>query len=300
MRNPLLHACVATVALAAALSAQAPRDLPMLVDAEWLADHLDVPELLVVHVDEAHHEYAEGHLPGAAFLPLRRIVHSGPNGTAELPPPLELLLALREVGVHDATFIVFYGEPLATARAWMTLDYLGIADRAAILDGGVAEWIEAGHPLSTEPPAARSGTFTLWPETERLVDAEWIHENLGDSRVVLIDARSADEYEGRETAANARSGRIPGARHLDWTDVMDPGGSGRLRPEEDLRALFEDGGAEAEKLLVVYCSTGERSSMLYFAARMLGYQTRFYDGSWSDWSARGLPVESGPVASGAR
>jgi thiosulfate/3-mercaptopyruvate sulfurtransferase len=292
MLKALLRASLVTLTFTGGLQAQTPRDLPMLVDAAWLADNLDVPELVVIHVGSTGDETGAERIPGAHSLPLQRITREGPNGTFELPPPLELLIALREVAVRDDAYVVFYGEPRAAARAWLTLDYLGIADRAAILDGGLDAWRAGGHPTSGAEPGSRTGSFALWPQTERIVSAPWVSERLGNPDFILLDARGDAEYTGSDAGGATRAGRIPGARHLSWEHLLV---DGRMRPEAEIRDLFLAAGAEPGRTLVVYCSDGARSPVVYFAARMLGYPVRLYDGSWEDWSVRDLPLESGPA-----
>jgi len=293
MPKAFLRASLGTLAFAGGLSAQASRDLPMLVNAAWLAENLDVPELVVIHVESAGDATGAERIPGAHSLPLQRITREGPNGTFELPPPLELLIALREVTVRDDAYVVFYGEPRAAARAWLTLDYLGIADRAAILDGGIDAWRAGGHPTSAEAPESRTGNFALWPQTERVVAAAWVSEHLDHPDFMLLDARGDAEYTGTDAGGATRAGRIPGARHLSWERLLM---DGHMRPEAELRALFLAAGTEPGRTLVIYCSDGARSPVVYFAARMLGYSVRLYDGSWEDWSVRDLPLESGRAA----
>jgi thiosulfate/3-mercaptopyruvate sulfurtransferase len=270
------------------------RDLPMLVDPEWLADHLDVEELIVVHVDQRRDAYDKGRIPGARFLASERIAIDTDAGPAEIPPVELLILALSDLGIHDDTYVVVYGAPLAAARAWATLDYVGIGQRSAILDGGLDAWKAAGLPLSTAEPEMTGGTLSLWPERYRVVEADWVLERLEDPEVVLIDARSPDEYSGEDGGRGQyTAGHIPGARHIFWEELIHSREDPRLLPEEDLRARFEAAGAGPDALVVVYCLTGTRASLAYFVSRLLGYETRLYDGSWHDWSAKGLPAETG-------
>jgi thiosulfate/3-mercaptopyruvate sulfurtransferase len=296
MSRSLLFALSLAALSATTLAAQAPRDIPFLVDAEWLADHLDVEELVVLHVDQQRATYDQGHIPGAHFLPYDRIVAEVDGVPAEVPPIEQLLVMLRTSGVHNDAYVVFYGAPLLAARAWMTLDYMGLGDRAAILDGGLDAWKAAGYELSTGETPVRTGTLSSWPQRDRIVDASEVVRRLEDPSVVLIDARSPDEYTGADGGRNGQflAGHIPGARHLFWEDLMISRTDTRLLPEEQLRARFEAVGATPDRVLVIYCATGARASVAYFVSRMLGYETRLYDGSWFDWSARGLPAETGP------
>ena len=113
---------------------------------------------------------------------------------------------------------------------------------------------------------------------------------------MLIDVRPLNEYTGEDGGQNGRysAGHIPGARHMAWDMLIYSNADPRLKPVEELRAMFAAVGADGERSVLLYCTVGMRASMAYFVARMLGYDTYLYDGSWADWSARGNPVEAGP------
>jgi thiosulfate/3-mercaptopyruvate sulfurtransferase len=297
MTTRILLATAAAILLAAPATAQSEaRALPMSVSAEWLAERLNEPDLLVVQVDQRRDGYDAGHIPGAQYLAYGRIAVEVEGIPVELPPVETLREALEEVGVRDGVRVVLYGAPLSAARAWMTLDYLGISDRAAVLDGGIAAWRAAGRPVSTEPRSAPTGTLTVSPQPEIVVEADWVHVRLDDPGYVLIDARPLDEYTGADGGGSRplTPGHIPGARHLHWEDLIHSTSDPRLLSEDRLRELYEEAGASDQLTVVVYCTIGMRASMAYFVARMLGYETRFYDGSWFDWSERGMPAEEGP------
>jgi thiosulfate/3-mercaptopyruvate sulfurtransferase len=289
--------CLLAFALIAGLPgliAGQTRDLPMLVDAAWLAENLDVPELVVVNVARNSEGFEAGRIPGAIYLPLDRIIAEVDGVPSEVPPVERLIIILSDLGIHDDTYVVFYGEPLLAARAWVTMDYIGFGDRAAILDGGLEAWKAAGREVNTVASERRMGNFQLWPERHRFVEAEWVREQIANPRVVLIDARPTTEYTGQVAAGNGRypAGRIPGAKGIFWQELLRSREDTRLLPIDELRARFEAVGAGPEKVVVTYCTTGMQASMLYFVSRLLGYETRMYDGSWHDWSARGFPVET--------
>lgn len=289
----------------------------LLVSTAWLADHLDDPGVVVLHVAPDRSGYNRGHIPGARFLPLGAIVVERDGLANELPPVERLDSVFEAVGVSDDSRVVVYGPPLAAARAFFTLDYLGHGDRTALLDGGVERWAAEGRPLSTEataiaggelmteaPAVARGqpttaapttarGSFTPRPMPERVVDAAWVSERLGAPGVALLDARPAAEFTGDVAGAGIpRPGHIPGARNVFWQRMIrSPEDPTFLEPEA-LRALLRDAGIEPGDTVVAYCRTGVQASVAYFVARYLGYEARMYDGSFMDWSPReALPVE---------
>jgi thiosulfate/3-mercaptopyruvate sulfurtransferase len=298
MRRSVAAAAVLVLTIQGNAVAQqsAARPIPMLVSAEWLSQRLADPDLVVVQVDQRRDGYDAGHIPGAVYLPYARIAGEVEGIPVELLPVESLRQAFEEVGYDDRRTIVLYGAALSAARAWMTLDYLGISDRAAMLDGGMPAWRQEGRPVSTEAPNPRPGRLTIQPRPERIASADWVLARMEDPRTVLIDARPSVEYTGEDNGQNGRylAGHIPGARHLHWEDLIESTSMPRLLPIESLRQKFEAAGAGADRTVLVYCMVGMRASLAYFVARMLGYDTYFYDGSWADWSARGLPVRTGP------
>src|SRR5690606_31189720 len=143
----------------------------LLVSAEWLAERLDDPSVVVLHVAPNRSAYDEGHIPGARFLPLSAIVTEVDGNTNELPPVEHLDSVFESLGVSDDTRVIIYGPPLPAARALFPLAYLGHAGQVAILDGGLEGWKLEGRPLSTDAPEYEPGTFTPRPRPELVVDA---------------------------------------------------------------------------------------------------------------------------------
>lgn len=287
-----------TVALqGAAPPRPSPGAFGPVVSAEWLSAHLHDRDLVVLHVGYQQREYDRGHIPGARFLQHQAIAPERGRVTAEFPGARDALAAFAAVGVGRASRVVVYGEPMAAARAWATLDWAGLGDRAAVLDGGLDSWHRAGYPTTTEAPAPAPDVAPPPPPgpPDRLVDAEWLAARLADTTVVLLDARPDDEYTGTDGGHGGAhlAGHIPGARQLYWEELLVSSTDRRLRPDGELDSLLQRAGARRDRTLVVYCMIGLRASVLYLAARMLGYDVRFYDGSWQDWSHRHLPVEPG-------
>lgn len=264
-----------------------------LVSTEWLAAHLGRPELVVLHVGTAA-DFAQGHIPGAQLVELADVSVTGEDGLrVELAPPERLAETLRRRGVSETSRIVVYagGVSLQVAtRVFFTLDYLGLGDRTALLDGGLAVWQAEGRPLSRNAAPPTAGNFTPRPSPERVVDASWLRLDEVGRRFTLLDARTPEFYSGAKAAA-PRAGHIPGARNVPIATLLDA--QGKFKSREELKAILEAAGARRNAPLVVYCQVGVQASALYFAARYLGYDVRLYDGSFEDWSRRAdLPVAS--------
>jgi len=270
----------------------------ILVSTEWVAGKLDDPGVVIIQVESQEETYATGHIPGAVFLPYEKIVWDGANGEgAELLPFQEITSSLEALGVENGDQLVVYSShPLIGARLWLTLDILGVGQKRSLLDGGLPAWKEEGRPLSTQPPEIEgSGSLTLRPGRETIVDASWILSRLEDPELALVDARFPDEYTGKDQETE-RVGHIPGAGSAPWVDMVQSRDVFRFRPLGELAFAFEKAGAGPGDTVVPYCIIGLRASLDYFVARLLGFETRFYDGSWRDWTNRGLPLVEGGTA----
>jgi len=236
--------------------------------------------------------------PDALFVPFSTFSVERDGIPNEFPPADSLATMLESAGIRGER-MVFVGEPIPAARAWTAFDYLGLADRAALLDGGPAALAAAPAAAPTADTgrarAVDSGAparLDLDPREDMIVDAEWVHERLVDPNVVIIDARPPEEFSG-ETPGDGidRPGHIPGARNLFWQTLVESPDRPRLKDEAELRRMFEEVGAGPGRTLVVYCRTGGQSSFLYAVARQFGYDVRLYDGSFVDWARTEYPVQ---------
>ena len=284
-----------TIALAVLAATQ--QSVDPLVSTAWLAEHLQDPNVVVIHVDSRPERYDEGHIPGARFVRYEAIASDGGGMGAELPDAAALENALEAAGVNDDSHVVIYSvtRVLQATRLWFTLDYLGHSGRASMLDGGMAQWRAENRPVTTQVPDIRRGSFTAHPNPDKLVTADWIHQRLTDPQLVLIDARPDDEYTGADggMGGTVHPGHVPGAYQLYWEKLVESADRPVFLPLPELRRQFEAGGAATDKTVVTYCMIGMRASLIYFVGRMLGYDMKFYDGSWRDWGARDLPYVTG-------
>jgi len=273
----------------------------LLVTPAWLAAHAGDPELVVLQVGSEG--FAEGHIPGARPVDEMSLT----LGNRDLPSGDRVRERLQSLGVGTGSRVILYGDQWHIGPVFWALEYAGLEDRVAILDGGLPRWRAEGRPVATGAAAARPpGRIGQRPQADLLASADWIRDRLDSRRVVLIDARSAAEYAGTAPEDLPRTGHIPGARHLDWLTTFtrpaaaDSGIATPLVPPERLSELFQAAGAEPGTELVLYCTVGMRASHLYFVARYLGYRARVYHGSWADWSRRAdLPIATGPAPGGA-
>jgi len=192
---------------------------------------------------------------------------------------------------------VISGGPITmTARAYFTLDYFGLGDRTSLLDGGIDAWREEGRAVERTAPTPARGVLTLRPQPEKLADAPWIASQAATAGgpVAVLDARAPEFWAGLASNNNPRPGRLAmAAGNVPFTWVT--GEFARYRDRERLAQLFARAGVKPGNKVVTYCHIGMQASVLFVAARLLGYDAAMYDGSFEDWSRRTeLPVAGPP------
>ena len=283
------------LALPPQLALAGSETVPLLVSTEWVAEHLEDPGVVIVHVAMAHHGAPAKLLPGAAYLDYHAIETSD-ELSIEMPPVEELEAAFRSAGISNECHVVLYGPPPAhiAARAFVTLEYLG-HERVSVMDGGIEAWLEEGRPIADAPSTPAAGSFEARVDASVLVDAAWIRDHLEDPGIAVIDARPADQYEGQSSRDYLRPGHIPGAGNLYYRDLVRSEKLHRMKDPAEARRLLEQAGAAPGKTIVSYCQIGMRASYNYLVARHLGYDVKFYDPSWVEWGDDpDLPAEAGP------
>lgn len=271
----------------------------MLVSTDWLAGHLDDPGLIVLSVSSDRDFYLSGHIPGARYLSLGDIAVTRNGVPNELPPVDQLQRVFEALGIANAedSRIVLYGERLGllAARAYFTLDYLGLADHAALLDGGIEKWKAERRKLSYEAPHVAPTRLRISVKPSILVDTPAMRDLVQSksSKITILDARPPDEFSGAALSEDVpKAGHIPRAAGLYWMDLLVSRENPVLRPPAELRALYAKSGAGPDREVVTYCRTGMQSAFDYFVAKYLGYRARMYDASIYEWSRQDLPVES--------
>jgi thiosulfate/3-mercaptopyruvate sulfurtransferase len=273
----------------------APPSAPVVVSTTWLAENLKDPNLVLLPVGDRA-EYEAGHIPGARHVKLDDISvssHDRQSGLMlEMPQPDSLRARLEALGISDRSrVIVYYGNDWVSpaTRVIFTLDYAGLGQSAALLDGGMQAWKAEHRPITAEPPKSATGHLAALRVNPIVVDAAWVKSRLGDPKFHLIDARAAVFYDGVESGGT-RKGHVAGAKSLPFTEIADE--KLRLRSAEDLRALFARAGVSPGDTVVAYCHIGQQATAVLFAARAIGHPVLLYDGSFQDWSRRAdLPVE---------
>lgn len=243
--------------------------------------------------------YAQGHIPGAAYIDLDHALSTGKtgkNGRHPLPTRETFAHTMAQLGANDNTRIVAYdaGNSTYAARLWWMLRWAGHAN-VAVLDGGLQAWTAAGKPVSTDKPAARTaGNFHARPTLTKTVNYAQVLGNIGTGARVVVDARSPDRFRGENETMDPVGGHIPGARNRFFKDNLDS--ADHFKSASQLRQEFDAllAGKHAEDI-ISQCGSGVTACHNLLAMQIAGLDgATLYPGSWSEWCAQpGAPVARG-------
>lgn len=280
-----------------------PKQLPALIEADWLQARLHESDLRVVDARfflpnehrDALDEYRQAHLPGAVFFDIDAICDPGAILPHMLPSPADFATAVGALGIGNAHRVICYddGRHMGACRAWWMFRLYG-HDRVAVLNGGLPAWRAAGLPLTSGEKCPAPTSFRAGWRAEGVADLDRVRRALNEGSAQVIDARSAERFAGRapEPRPGLRSGHMPGALNLPFTRLIGP--DGRLLDPDALAKQFAQSGLDDTRPVITSCGSGVSAAVLLLALHLLGHEDMaLYDGSWAEWGVRAdTPVVS--------
>ena len=271
----------------------------VLVDTQWVQDHLDDESIRIVEVDENPALYQEAHIPGAIGFDWKRDLQDPVKRDFLGPEDFGELFGSR--GVSNDHTIVLYGDRnnWFAAYTYWYLKYYG-HDKVLLMNGPREKWIDEGRPTSSETPSYEPTTFRAQPGDDSIRAKRDEVLSALDSDTRLVDVRSPQEFSGEliamagyEQEGAQRSGHIPGAASVPWAQAVREDGT--FKSAEELRELYGGKGVvDGGKPVIAYCRIGERSAHTWFVLHeLLGEQdVKNYDGSWTEWgNLVNVPIE---------
>ncbi|CAA9501765.1 MAG: Thiosulfate sulfurtransferase, rhodanese [uncultured Solirubrobacteraceae bacterium] len=272
----------------------------VLVETQWLEEHLDDPSIRIVEVDENPALYAEAHIPGAIGFDWQTDLQDQVRRDFLSAEAFGELFGSR--GISNDHTVVLYGDRnnWFAAYTYWYLKYYG-HDAVKLVNGPREKWLAEGRPTSTEVPSYEPATFTTKPGDDSLrAKRDEILPAL-EAGKKLVDVRSPQEFSGEliamagyEQEGAQRGGHIPGAASVPWAQAVTEDGTFKSR--EDLEALYGGKGVLSGDPIIAYCRIGERSAHTWFVLHeLLGQDdVKNYDGSWTEWgNLVDVPVEKG-------
>ncbi len=274
-----------------------------LVTSQWLEENRADGNVRLIEIagmsQDDMQAYKGGHIPGAICWKWKEALWD--SHMRDFPDADEFARRMGAAGIGNDTIVVLYGEGIQFGiYAWWVLKYCGHRD-VRLLDGGRYKWQAEGRELQVEipPPPAAVQYQPVSPNPAMRIFKDDILEAIKRKDHVIIDARSPEEYSGERVRAYGgpdggavRGGRIPGAQHLFFKDILDE--TKCFQPKEQLQAVADTFGLDGNAPVITYCRMSHRSTVVYFMlTQILGLaDVRVYDGSWTEWgNLVGVPIE---------
>src|SRR4051812_7441820 len=274
----------------------------VLVDADWVEQHLDDPKVVLVEVDEDTAAYEKNHIRGAVRIDWKQDLQDQVRRDFVNKEQFEALLSDRGVANDDT--VVLYGgnNNWFAAYAYWYFKLYG-HDDVKLLDGGRKKWELDSRELTDEAPSREQTSYTAQEQdTSIRAFRDEVVAAIGTQN--LVDVRSPDEFAGRLLAPAhlpqeqaQRAGHIPTAANVPWSKAANDDGT--FRSDDELKEIYTEAGVDWDKDTIAYCRIGERSSHTWFVFHELLDEpnVKNYDGSWTEYgSLVGVPVVLGDEA----
>jgi thiosulfate/3-mercaptopyruvate sulfurtransferase len=280
---------------------------PFVVSFDWLQSRLGQPNLRIVDASwylpaqnrDAMAEFGNARIPGAVYFDIDAIADVNSGLPHTLPSPTFFGSSVGAMGIGDSdTIVVYDGLGMFSApRVWWMFRIFG-AKNTFVLNGGFDQWKAEQRPVeSTMISTRKTAVFNPIFNKHGIASFYDMMKIVETGDTQITDARGAGRYEGRdpEPRAGMRSGHMPGARNVPFSQLST---NGKLKTLQELKQVFEAAGVDLDRPVVTSCGSGVTAAVITLALQSLGHhQNMLYDGSWSEWGGRGdTPIDTGPAS----
>jgi thiosulfate/3-mercaptopyruvate sulfurtransferase len=273
----------------------------VLVDTQWVADHLSDPNVRLIEVDVDTSAYDTGHTPNTIGWNWQTQLQQHPS--RDIPTKAEWEELLSSAGISNDTHVVLFGDNnnwFAAFAYWIFKLYGH--ENVSLMDGGRKKWLDEKRETTTESPTPQRTSYKAKDANPALrAFRDDVQTAIDNPAQGMVDVRSPGEFSGQLLAPEnlpqegaQRGGHVPSARNIPWSTAA--AADGTYKSPDELRKIYGDKGLTPDKEIIAYCRIGERSAHTWFALHeILGYpNVRNYDGSWTEWgSLIGAPIATG-------
>ena len=259
--------------------------LPLIMSPETFNESPTHDNILLVAVMQQS-VFNVHHIPGSVLVEPAELMCGVKPAVGKLPTKDKLDALFSRIGLSSDKHVIVYddeGGGWAGRLIW-TLDIIG-HENYSYLDGGLSAWLKMGFPLSnvnSNEASPEPTNFSATLREELLVSKDAMLASIDDAESIVWDARAVEEFNGTKITA-LRNGHIPGAVNLNWLDLQDRENDLRLRPLPEIERQLNELGINKDKKIITHCQTHHRSGLTYLVGKVLGYNIKAYDGSWSEW-----------------
>ncbi|OLS21902.1 MAG: Thiosulfate sulfurtransferase [Candidatus Heimdallarchaeota archaeon LC_2] len=266
----------------------------MIISVEELKRVMGEHDIVLVDCFSNEHQYLRAHIPSAIKLHGNPDMKAGDKDNPGIlyPEANEFEKIMYEMGIGANTTVVAYdndGSLFASRFLW-GLMYYG-HNKVKLLDGGWRAWINLGNPVSIDfhQPKENPTKFQSKINHDLVISKDSLLRNLGNSNTKIIDTRTLDEYQGKDARGNMRSGKVPGAIHIEWTQMLSGSNPKAevsfFKPNSEIEEMFKNAEIDKKNHIVPYCQGAVRACLTAYALVNAGYDNiSVYDGSMKEWA----------------